>query len=384
MRHSGIGAATVTATGAEAMGPSYVDHTERRDRRALKHGDAALSGLDQQRLDVLPQLADRGVTDAGIGAERAGDLAVERGGEVGPIAELARDGGGHAREGGALAGEHARDDAQQGLAGVLREGLGAAERLVQHRGEREDVGLRGDPVVAHLVLLGGRVAEARAGDRDRLVDREIRQLHEAKVRHLGDLLPVLLREQDVRGLEIAVDDALLVHRVQRAGDLLHHPADARDRQPEAALRLDHLGERLPVDVLEDDEREIDRPVRRVGRPDAVIVEADDVGVGRGDAAEAAEHVGLALEALHGLAVYALGPEDLDNDEEPVGIVEIGAVNPALAALAEEVAEVVALAARALDHGADQGVAQLGSRVHEGESTRDGAGLNAPRRRGATG
>jgi hypothetical protein len=43
--------------------------------------------------------------------------------------------------------------------------------------------------------------------------------------------------------------------------------------------------------------------------------------------------------------------------------------------------VVALPARALDHGADQGFAQLGSRMHERESTRDGAALDSPRSRG---
>ncbi len=173
-------------------------------------------------------------------------------------------------------------------------------------------------------------------------------------------------------------DALLVHGVQRARDLLHHAANARDREAKAAVGLDDVGQRLPVDVLEDDERELDRAVRRRRRVDAVIVEADDVGVGRGDAAEPTEHVGLALEARHRLGVNALGPEHLGHDEEAVGIVEVGAVNPALAALAEEVAQVVALAARAFDHGADQGVAQLESRMHEEESSRGGVELSAPR------
>ncbi len=147
----------------------------------------AADGAVEEGLDLLPQLADGAVPHRRIGAERAGDLAVEGGGEVGPVAQLPRDGGVDARQRRALAGEHARDDAQLAVAVAQREGLGAAEHLVEDGGEREDVGLRAHPVVAHLVLLGRRVAEAGAGDGDGLVGGEVRQLDQAEVGDLDDL-----------------------------------------------------------------------------------------------------------------------------------------------------------------------------------------------------
>ena len=218
-------------------------------------------GTAKQRLDPLPELAHRGVSDDGIRRERAGKLTIQSRREVGPIAKFAGDGRADLRELRPLVAEHARDHSKRAVVRARSEGLGTRERLVEHRREREHVGLNADAVVAHLVLLGRRISERGAGDRDGPVRVEVRQLDEPEVGDLGDLLPLDVGEQDVRGLEIAMNDALLVDGVERARDLLHQPADARDRQAESAVRLDDFAERLALDVLEDDERQ-----RHVGAP----------------------------------------------------------------------------------------------------------------------
>ena len=71
-------------------------------------------------------------------------------------------------------------------------------------------------------------------------------LGQAEVHHLH--MP-FRREHDVRGLQITMDDALLVRLVERLGDF---QADLQGvLLPEGALR-EHLLERLPFDLLHDD------------------------------------------------------------------------------------------------------------------------------------
>src|SRR5258708_2835605 len=83
-----------------------------------------------------------------------------------------------------------------------------------------------------------------------------------------------------------------------------------------AVRLTDARERLPVDVLLDDERQ----GRLTGlTADPVIVEADDVRVRRGHGAKSPHDLGLALEPRQRLGVRALRPQDLHDDPEPVRV-----------------------------------------------------------------
>ncbi len=303
----------------------------------------------------------------GVRGESARELAIERRGEIGPLAQLPRDRGRDARERRPRPREHARDDAERAVARLRGERARPAERLVEHRREREHIGPRAHARVAHLVLFGRRVPEAHPRDRHREVGRQIGQLHEAEVRHLGDLTIVQRRDQDVRRLEIAVDDALLVHRVERERDLPHEPAHARDRQPEASVRADHARERLPVDQLHREEGQCECSHLRGRR----VVEADDVRVRLGELAEPAQHLGLALEALECFGVHGLGAEDFDDERKAVRPIHPSAVNPALSALADDLDEVIADLGGPFDDCADQSVAQIGT---GGSHTREGIKL----------
>ena len=70
------------------------------------------------------------------------------------------------------------------------------------------------------------------------------QLRQAEVEHLHRAVG---RDLDVRGLEIAVDDPLLVRRFERLGDL---PRDRQRFVERNRPARDPLGERLALDQLQ--------------------------------------------------------------------------------------------------------------------------------------
>src|SRR5262249_51202270 len=124
-------------------------------------------------------------------------------------------------------------------------------------------------------------------------------LDDAEIEELYDLLVVDAGEEDVRRLEVAVDNARLVGAPKRLGHLL---GDGRGHdERDAALALDPLAEVLALEQLHDDVRHA--PIG------AVVEELDNVG-----APEAGGGLRLALEADLGVVQLVVAEGDqLDRD-----------------------------------------------------------------------
>lgn len=126
----------------------------------------------------------------------------------------------------------------------------AREQLVEQRAERVDVGA-GVEVEAHRGLLGahglGRADElAEAGEARAPLALRVDRPGDTEIDHLRYRTSVDGRDQDVRGLEVAVDDPLLMRMVDRAADRHEELDSARDRQ---AVAIAVLGDRRSVDQL---------------------------------------------------------------------------------------------------------------------------------------
>ena len=181
------------------------------------------------------------------------------------------------------------------------EGQHTAHHLVDDDRERVDVGAPVDPDSAHVLgrdVAGGAKKLLIQGERrltGQLGDTEVGQLH---VLRLGVGF-VLLHEEDVLGLEIAVDDAHLVRTRQRAR---HLHADARGAWPREAAALDVGKQRVTLDELHHEIRDA------VGLAD--VGDLHDILV-----VDAIDGARLAEEALAVLGDQReLGPEDLDGAE----------------------------------------------------------------------
>ena len=119
------------------------------------------------------------------------------------------------------------DPAEELNCGRPSERRHAGQPLVEHGPERVHVGPRGDVAEAALDLLGGhvlgRAEDLAAPGQPRVLPAQVRQ---PEVRDLG--LP-LGGEEDVGGLQVAVDDPAFVGRLDAAGHLLE---DLRRRRPQ--------------------------------------------------------------------------------------------------------------------------------------------------------
>ena len=188
------------------------------------------------------------------------------------------------------------------LATALRDdGQLTGERFVHEHAERVEVGL-GDYVRTDALLrchVLGRT-ERVASLRERL---GARQLAHSKVE---DLRRCVVAEEDVAGLEIAMNDALLVRRRERATDADEH----RDREAwsDDVLTRELVGEGAPIQALHDDvHRAVGHLVEVVDARDVRMVDVDlDVGLATQACDLAAVLRGSAAEHLHGDLVAERG------------------------------------------------------------------------------
>ena len=195
------------------------------------------------------------------------------------------------------------------------------DELVQNHAQRVDVARRRQRVAAHL--LRARVVERhhplleprqrRVGGRERRVeqlgDAEVEQLHAA-----GRV------DDDVRGLEVAVDDEVLVRVLDRRADVEEQPQPRLDAQPVGvAVR----GDRLAVHVLHHE-------VRQLAVGDAAVEELRDVRM-----AQRREDLPLGEKSPLDLPVVEAAADDFDRHAAAeLAVVTLGEVDDAHAAASE--------------------------------------------------
>ena len=220
----------------------------RRERR--------LHGVEQ----VARQLGHVLRALVGVAQEALHDHGLELGRDVGPPRSTSEGGG-----------RFVDSSAQMRVNVGRSNGRAARQHLVQDRADGPDVGPRVDVGRAEQLLgghvLGGAEDDARLRQ---LVDLGLAgsPLGDAEVQDLQQVGPVgPLGEKQVRGLEIAVDDAVRV-RLGDADADLHGVVDGRadgqrplalDQLPEiAALQVvhDHVGDALFPDAHVDDARDV--------------------------------------------------------------------------------------------------------------------------------
>ncbi len=156
-----------------------------------------------------------------------------------------------------------------GDGGVADERWLPSEDFVQHATQRVDVGAGVDGFAARLLrrqVLGGADHRGGLGDAvarvgERAGDAEVHHLHGAG-----------LADHDVRGLDVAVDDAVLVAEVQRLAGV----GDDLDGLPgwDRSVAVHDVAQRHAVDVLHHDVGQ--RAGRRLGLPG--VVDRHDRGV----------------------------------------------------------------------------------------------------------
>jgi hypothetical protein len=135
----------------------------------------------------------------------------------------------------------------------------AAEQLLRDRGEPVDIA--GARRRATGLDLGRRVARRAAWHVRRMTDR----LGDPEVE---EARPPIGAHEDVGRLQVEMDEAVRVERLDRVGELDHQERDLPLRQ----RRARELIERLAFDVLERDERVAERLVDAEHRDDRRMVE----------------------------------------------------------------------------------------------------------------
>ena len=206
-----------------------------------------------------------------------------------------------------------------------REGKLPGQEAVEDDAERVDV--RGRPRRRAFRLLGRQVG---GGAHDRPGFRERRLAGRPRDAEVGELGAALRVEEDVRGLQVAVDDPVRVRMGEAGGDLGREPLRLEVGQRPTAAEA--LLERAAAEVFEDEVRPA------LGLAD--VVDPGDVRMGqRGDRA------GLPDEPRR----VGVAREELERHEAPE-LAVLGQPDLGHAAAAEQVAKLEPVADHLAGHG----------------------------------
>ena len=227
---------------------------------------------------------------------------------------------------------------------VRIEGQVAGEEQVERDPQAVDVRPRVHVEHGSLELLraheGGGADDLAHVGHERLVGQPpVHGLGDAEVDDLGDGLAVLDRDEDVRGLEVAVDDALLVrvlHGLAHLDEELH-PLPGVEPLPVGVVGDGHAADQL--------HHEVRPPAFRHPR----VVDAGDAGV-----VHEGEGLALGVEAGQHLLRLHAELDDLEGHPPRDGLGLLRVIDDAHAPLAQDLQEAV---------GADA----LGSAVRPGEA-----------------
>ena len=211
----------------------------------------------------------------------------------------------------------------------------AGEQFVQQHAERVDVGGGRDHLAADLFRAGvfrRHQREAVRRGRVRLAAKVgIEQLGDAEIEQLGRAVG---GHQDVGGLDVAMDDQVLVRVLHRCADFREHLESRRGVQ---AARLAVLVDRLPLDELH---REVGQAVGR----GAAVEQAADVGM-----VEAGEYLALVAEAADDRVGVHAALEHFERDAFLEGVVAAdGKVDGAHAAASQFPDEAIRTDSHAVD------------------------------------
>ena len=177
--------------------------------------------------------------------------------------------------------------------------LSPAQRLEGQDGERVDVG----GGLTHRLPCQALRRDVRERPDDLVLGRDLGQIARRRGAEVDELDPPVGGDQDVRRLDVAMDDTVRVGVVEGRGEVAE---DAQELLCVHAVLPDQVGERPPGDVLHHDQ---DAVVARDRVEDRDEVRVEQRG----------SDPRLATEPLH-VGVGAVGVQTLDGDIPPQNVV----------------------------------------------------------------
>ena len=259
----------------ERLHPAVATGRQGDDHRGDHSGEHEQSGRENGAAATPEPGRDTGSTDGRCGAQAEGPAGIldQLGAAPVPLVPFLRKPSLEHRVEGCVAGQRGRllvhMRPQHLRLGIAPEGRRARQALVQHAGKRVAVGAPVDGLAADL--LGRQVVE-RPHDPPRVGRGAADLLGDAKVGQVGVLILV---QEHVRRLDVAVNQAAPVRRVQGVGDLSQHRQStlrrklplALEHAPQvAALDEAHRQVELPVTLTRLVDRDHVRMVQRSGEP----------------------------------------------------------------------------------------------------------------------